>query len=427
MKIAFIVGQFPVASKTFILNQITGLIDRGHTVDIYAESPKTQTVLHVDLEKYQLRNSIFYDLPLSSLFIKRQVQKLQVLNKCTLIDPKATLNLLNIFKFGKQAISLSHLCLAAPAIYNNKKDYDIIHCHFGPNGLKGLLLKQLQVLRGKLITTFHGFDVSKQIQLYGEDYYQPLWTHGDYFLPVSSYWKNKIIELGCDKNKVSIHRMGIDCSRFTFTPRSLQANKKVRFVSTCRLVEKKGIEYSIRAIARLAKIYPFVNYTIVGNGIQYNYLKDLIREFNVGEHIHLLGWKTQHEIIEILGNSDILIAPSVTSNTGDKEGIPVSIMEAMAMGMPIVSTIHSGIPELVRDSESGFLVPERDVDALFLKLEYLVENPEKWVEFGMTGRKHVEQYFNINTLNDQLVRIYEKLSSTTASCNHPSFITLKEG
>lgn len=413
MKIAFITGQFPVASKTFILNQITGLIDRGHTVDIYAELPKSKTAIHTDINKYQLQSSTYYFLPLSSSFIERQLQKLQALGKCLLSNPKGTLNLLNIFRLGIHAITLNHLYLAAPAICNSKKDYDIIQCHFGQNGLKGLLLKQLNILQGKLVTTFHGFDVSQELQRHGEGHYQQLWSYGDYFLPISAHWKDKIIDLGCNKNKISIHHMGINCNRFNFVPRKLQSNEKVKFVSVCRLVSKKGIEFSIRAIARLIETHPNIIYTIVGNGDQYAYLSNLVSELNAGNNIHLVGWKTQDEIIKILDGSDILIAPSVTSQQGDQEGIPVSIMEAMAMGMPVVSTTHSGIPELVRDGESGFLVPERDVNLLFTKLQYLVDHPENWLSYGTSGRKYVEQFFNIDILNDQLVKTYQELVDAT--------------
>jgi colanic acid/amylovoran biosynthesis glycosyltransferase len=125
--------------------------------------------------------------------------------------------------------------------------------------------------------------------------------------------------------------------------------------------------------------------------------------------VKLLGWKQQQEITELLAQAHIYMAPSVTSRNGDREGIPVSLMEAMACGMPILSTMHSGIPELVEHGRSGFLVPERDADALAEKLSYLLENPEIWQEMGVAGRACVEQYYNIHRLNGQLVDVYQKL------------------
>ncbi|WP_299413465.1 glycosyltransferase [Acaryochloris sp. IP29b_bin.148] len=409
MDIAFIVGKFPVASETFILNQIIGLIDRGHNVDVYAKSPNQKGVIHQDIEVYQLQNSTYYDISLSSNLVKRQFQKIKVLLECSWANPRVSLYYLNPLQFGKQAITLNRLCLAAPAIINKKSKYDVIQCHFGLNGLRGLSLRNLKILQGKLVVTFHGSDVSKQLKQYGNDIYTTLWSEADYFLPISEHWKDKIISLGCDEHKTTVHHMGIDCSRFKFKTRSLQADLKVQFVSVCRLVEKKGIEYSIRAIAALVKTHPNVQYTIVGDGIQREYLQHLIRELGMEQYIHLLGWKRQDEVVQILDQSDILVAPSITSQNGDQEGIPVALMEAMAMGMPVVSTFHSGIPELVKDGVSGCLVPEKDVDGLLIKLKYLVENTEEWAKLGKAGRDYVEDSFNIQILNNHLETLYKKL------------------
>lgn len=114
----------------------------------------------------------------------------------------------------------------------------------------------------------------------------------------------------------------------------------------------------------------------------------------------------------MLEGADILLAPSVTGSDGNQEGIPVAIMEAMAVGSLIISTRHSGIPELVQDGVSGFLVPERDVDALAEKLIYLIEHPEIWPEMGQAGRAFVEANYDISKLNDSLVDIYQQLLHT---------------
>jgi colanic acid/amylovoran biosynthesis glycosyltransferase len=135
----------------------------------------------------------------------------------------------------------------------------------------------------------------------------------------------------------------------------------------------------------------------------------LIAELKVGDNIKLVGWKSQDQITELLKTSDILLAPSVTSSTGDQEGIPGAIMEAFAAGLPVVSTNHAGIPELVQDGDSGFLVPEKDVKALVQKLEILIEQPQLRHAMGRTGRTTVEEYYNIETLNNRLIEVYQQL------------------
>jgi colanic acid/amylovoran biosynthesis glycosyltransferase len=124
----------------------------------------------------------------------------------------------------------------------------------------------------------------------------------------------------------------------------------------------------------------------------------------------LLGWKTQQEVAEILGQAHVLLAPSVTAPSGDQEGTPVALMEAMAMGMPVIATRHSGIPEMVRDGENGFLVPERDPEALAERIAHLARHPEQWEALGRAGRAVVEREFDVNPLNDRLVEIYQRVA-----------------
>src|SRR4030065_356569 len=105
----------------------------------------------------------------------------------------------------------------------------------------------------------------------------------------------------------------------------------------------------------------------------------------------------------------------VTASDGDSEGLPVVLLEAQAVGLPIISSLHGGIPEGVLDSKSGFLVPEKDVDALAKKIEYLIEHPELWPDMGRYGRKFVEERYDIQKLNQRLVKIYKALLTNDTS------------
>jgi len=142
----------------------------------------------------------------------------------------------------------------------------------------------------------------------------------------------------------------------------------------------------------------------------------------VGDRIHLCGRKQQQELIELLDQAHLFVAPSVTATDGNQDA-PVNVLkEAMAMGLPVVSTLHGGIPELVEDGISGFLVPERDVAALRDRLEYLVTHPECWPEMGLAGRTFVETHFDIERLNDRLVDLYQQVLATPnqpAIADHP--------
>ena len=151
----------------------------------------------------------------------------------------------------------------------------------------------------------------------------------------------------------------------------------------------------------------------MGEGVLRPSLENLIAELGISNKVKLVGWKTHDELHKLYADSHIFILSSVTASDGDKEGQGLVLQEAQAMGLPVLSTLHNGIPDGVLDGKSGFLVPERDVDALAEKLNYLVEHPEVWSEMGLAGRKFVEQNYDINKLNDKLVQIYQDLLDFT--------------
>lgn len=180
-------------------------------------------------------------------------------------------------------------------------------------------------------------------------------------------------------------------------------------ITVGRLVEKKGIEYAIASVAKVAKKYPNILYRIVGDGALRASLEAQILELGISDCVQLLGWMTQEQVRQLYTDSHIFILSSVTAANGDREGQGLVLQEAQAMGLPVLSTLHNGIPEGVLDRKSGFLVPERDADALAEKLSYLIENPEVWPAMGKAGREYVEERYNIKHLNEQLIELYQNL------------------
>jgi colanic acid/amylovoran biosynthesis glycosyltransferase len=127
--------------------------------------------------------------------------------------------------------------------------------------------------------------------------------------------------------------------------------------------------------------------------------------------VKFVGESDQGGVRLAMRRSDIYVAPSVVAEDGDMEGVPVSIMEAMACGLPVVSTYHSGIPELVHDRVSGYLVPERDVTSLARALVRLVDEPRQRRKLGMAGRGVVERGYDLELLNDRLVELLGEMGS----------------
>jgi colanic acid/amylovoran biosynthesis glycosyltransferase len=406
MKIAFIVGQFPTLSETFILNQITGLLDRGHEVDIYADNPGDLTKLHDDVVTYRLLDRTYYLPEIPANLFWRVVKGCGVFLSKFMQSPKDTWESLNFLKHGQQAISLWLLYTLIP---NFQKNYDIIHCQFGTVSFRGMAFRAVNSPNAKLITIFRGHDISNFVQEHGETIYNPLFKRGDYFLANCEFFKHRTIKLGCPPEKIRVHGSGLDYSRFPFKPRHFPKDGLIRIATTGRLVEKKGIEYAIRAVAKVLDQYSNLEYVIIGDGLLRPELEQLIQSLNAEKAIKLVGQKSQAELITLLENSHLFIAPSVTAADGNQDA-PVNVLkEAMAMGLPVISTLHGGIPELVEEGVSGFLVPERDADAIADRLIYLIEHPERWSAMGQAGRLFVEQHYDLNRLNDALVALYQSL------------------
>jgi colanic acid/amylovoran biosynthesis glycosyltransferase len=178
------------------------------------------------------------------------------------------------------------------------------------------------------------------------------------------------------------------------------------------LVEKKGLEYGLRALSLIRSELPMFEWHIVGSGPLRVHLEGLCNHLGLSDVVVFHGEKPREEVQRILERSHVFLAPSVTSSSGEQEGIPVAIMEAMASGLPVVSTDHSGIPELVTSDETGYLVPEKDASALAQMILRLAREPESWAALGRRGRERIERDYDVHRLNDQLVDI---LSSAAPS------------
>jgi len=410
MRIAMFVSKFPVLSETFVLNQVTGLIDRGHEVDIfvYKQRKFDPKHFHNDVEKYELLKHTYYFPQLTS---KRWLNALIFCKQIVTLflkDPVTISKFLNISCYGKGQGIMQKLCYAS--VFIGKEPYDIVHCQFGVDGINALRIKDMPVFKkAKLITSFRGFDISQVIKEKGENYYKELFQRGDFFLANCEYFKKRLIRLGCDQSRIEVLRSGLNYDGYTFTERAPGPNGEVKLVTVGRFVEKKGIEYGIRAVAQVAQKNKNISYSIIGYGPLEDDCKKLINELGANEYIHILGKKKENEIIEILEQSHLFLAPSVTAENGDQDGPVNTIKEAVCLGLPVIATDHGGIPELVQDGVSGFLVPERNDVAIADRINYYIDHPEIWTSMALAGRQTVEQDYDLNKLNDRLAEIYENL------------------
>ena len=393
VKIAFVVGEFPALSETFVLNQITALLERGHEVSIFAEREGDQSTTHRDVDGFGLRQRVRYErMP------ERALARAMRLPAMCVGTPSARAAL-NVFRHGLESASL-RLAFTAN-LFQGSPAFDVVHCHFGALGLKAARAQALGVLRGRIVTAFHGEDIVNYPKRFRAGLYAPLFDRGELFLPISDRWNEALVAMGCPAERIRVHRMGVDLRRFKQgTGRS---GGPVKILSVGRLVEKKGIAQAIAALSTVAA--PF-EYVIAGDGPLRCQLEELARQRLPAGSFRFLGAQTQDAIVPLLQSADIFLAPSVTADDGDIEGIPVAIMEAMAAGLAVVATRHSGIPELVAHDRSGLLVDEYDVEGLAIALTALVADPAHRTRLGAAGRAIVAAEYDVAALTDRLVDLY---------------------
>jgi colanic acid/amylovoran biosynthesis glycosyltransferase len=404
LRVAFLVTDFPAASETFILDQITGLIDCGCEVEIFPSQRGKPTAVHPEVVSYGLSN-LCHVPKMPDSFIARPLHAIRAAVSDARHLGWPHLRSLNCLRYGRRAGSLR--LFFDTAACSASRPFDVIHCHFGPNGLRGLALREIGALRGKLVTSFYGYDVSEFPRQRGRDVYAQLFAKGERFLAISQVMRQKLIELGCPPEKILVHRLGVNLEMLTLFPPTAPLSP-VRILTISRLTPKKGLEYGLRAVAALVQEGVSVEYTVIGDGPLRPKIERLAHDLGLANVVRLTGWKSRPEIVTALSQSDILLAPSVTAESGDQEGTPVAIMEALACGVPVVSTLHAGIPEVVQDGVSGYLVPERDVGGLANVIRRLARDPALRASMGQQGRAHIQERHNIGKLSSRLIEIYSE-------------------
>ena len=236
-----------------------------------------------------------------------------------------------------------------------------------------------------------------------------LFQTADLFFPVCNHLKQKIMELGCPESKIRVLYGGLDLERFEYRTRKFDPNKGIRFLAIGRFVEKKGFVDLIHAFAEVKKYYSNIKLTLIGRGPLESEYKELIKKYNLTKNVEMVSWVNYKTIQEHYYNAHIFCAPSCTDKNGNQEGIPNTLKEAMATGMPVVSTTHAGIPELVQDKVSGLLVPENSITRLTDAMLWLVGHPERWEDFGINARERISTDFNLKIQLQKQKEFYEEI------------------
>ncbi len=328
----------------------------------------------------------------------------------------------SFLKGARRGLKLRKIFFYLFFLYFLAKDKpNVVHAHFGPSGQRFLPLKR--IINAPLITTFYGYDVNQIVHAHPRwlNKYQRLFQNGTLFLVEGSHMKKSLAAIGCPEDKILIQHLGVDVASIRLVPRKISQGEEIRILMAASFREKKGIPYGVDAFGRLKNMHPQVkaSLTIIGDSAgdavseeQKRLILNQIERHHIKTSVKMMGYQSHEVFIRELYNHHIFLAPSVHASDGDNEGgSPVSIIEASSSGIPVLSTYHCDIPEVVLDGKSGYLVPERDAASLVNKLESLAFNVNAWPEMGNNGRRHVEQNYDVRRQIELLEDIYDRVAS----------------
>jgi colanic acid/amylovoran biosynthesis glycosyltransferase len=289
-----------------------------------------------------------------------------------------------------------------------RRNAQLLHIYFGQIAVH--LLPLIRTWEKPSIASFHGADVIVEMNkpAYREVTRQML-AAVKFVLVRSESLRRAVVDLGCDEKKIAVQHTGIPLDEFPFRERSLRQNGEWRFVQAGRLIEKKGLPVTLRAFASFLRRYPKATLTIAGEGPLLGQLQDLSRELKIDNRVSFAGFISQEQLREVYYGSHIFLHPSETGSDGNQEGIPNSMLEAMASGLPVFATQHGGIPEAIDNGVSGMLVPEHNHDELGRRLLDAVQDPGFLSRIARTGAEVVRKNFDLAAQARRLEDIYLRL------------------
>jgi glycosyltransferase involved in cell wall biosynthesis len=291
----------------------------------------------------------------------------------------------------------------------------ILHAHFAVDAVYALPIAEK--LGIPLVTTLHGFDVTRHdLSLLASC--RPalvnsvLWRNslkksGDLFICVSDFIRRAALQKGFPEEKLVVHYIGtnVDLKK----PKSMDWAERKNIIHVARLTEKKGTLFLLRAMARLRTDFPTAHLVIVGEGELRRSLEQEVSTLGIGAQVTFVGAKPFEETQELISRSSMLILPSITAKNGDAEGLGIVMQEAASYGIPVVVSDSGGIAEAVVDGKTGYVVPERDVEALAARMGLLLRDTEMARQMGINARAHVEKNFDIKKQSAKLETIYDEV------------------
>jgi len=393
LKIAYILFRFPTLTETFIAEEIQKIQTLGVNVQVYSLLPSKENLVH-SVSKSILPQTLNVPGIFNPVVWIAQVYYLWR-------NPRMYFRLL--WKLLKQPAKhvttyLQRLTIFFKSMWVAKElqshQIHLVHTHFAwLSAAASWVVSQL--LDVPFTVTTHAFDIYSE----RNDLLKLITNQAAKVVTISEHNKNEILRMNPNliDDNVQVIRCGIDLSFFSKLIRSQKTiNFPIQITSVGSLIEKKGHEFLIQACANLKKQDIPFQCVVIGSGLQHAFLQNLIQENKLTNDVVLAGKKSQEWVRDRLSQSHLFVLACVRTGDNDQDGIPVAMMEAMAMGLPVISTAVSGIPELIKHGKTGLIVEERDPESLSKEIIRLCDDPELRRTLSRNGHTLVEQEYNIN-------------------------------
>ncbi|HCI55017.1 MAG TPA: glycosyltransferase [Bacteroidales bacterium] len=362
---------------------------------------QNQILNHIDFEPFVVFR--FNNSKNSSGFVEINEDNLNLLD---LSDSETFPDRLCFFLFKRISKRQSKVLLN----YINKNEINILHFHYGSDA--GIYVPLLKVTKLPSVVSFYGYDCSgfpKRTFGLGN-----FWLKKRVFrfvfkvLAMSPDMKRDLIELGCHENKIILQYHGVDVHKFKSIHKYYNVDNLIKFLIISGLVPKKGHKFLLKSFVKAYEKNNNIRLTIIGKGPLFEEISGFIKKNNLEEIVELIGpviYGSQ-EHIEYFNSHDVFVHPSVTDKNGDKEGIPGAIIEAMAAGLPVISTYHAGIPYIIENEITGLLVKEWDINALSEAIIKMADSQYLREKLGKAGQEYALTNLDLKNKEIDLENIY---------------------
>ncbi|MCX7868544.1 MAG: glycosyltransferase [Terrimicrobiaceae bacterium] len=297
-----------------------------------------------------------------------------------------------------------------------RRNAALLHVYFGHTGVH--LLPFLRNWPRPSVVSFHGADVQSRPE--EPDYdrrLRELLQTVPLVLARSQSLAARLAELGCPTEKIRINRTGIPFDLFPFRQRHAPPGGQWLLVQVCRFIAKKGLDDTLRAFAIFHRAHPRSRLILAGGGPLEKNLRGMAASLSLP--VEFPGFLGRAELTQLLASAHIFLHPSKPTASGDREGVPNAMLEAMASGLPVAATLHGGIPEAVEDGTSGLLVPEADPEALAGALSRMAADPGLYARLSENAARSVRERFDIRQTAARLEEFYDELAAARPAGNQP--------